>query len=203
MTKTKEKTLEHVRETIRALALTKKVPGIPNVIIERFQKPVNDSSRRMNGLLVRIFNDSELHAAIRAYGEKIPFAHYRTDDSCYTGFFNLELDPEKRMILVRRELQYMADHNDETELKNYDLFQTDGRLFYVQRKFEGEVGKQRGYNEAVLASNDMTGHEFSTNFNRKKAPTPNRILKSLTNAVDHLVLCKIAPSFKGLGFPNK
>jgi len=171
--------------TYRRIALTRDtIPGVPeDVKIEKYQTPVDAASQRINDFLVRIFEDSDLHATVRAYGQRIPFAHYKTDNPCYSGFHHLALDPDKRMVLVRQELQYMADHPDETESKAYALFQSDGGIFYIQSKFKGLGGAAQWWNEAVLASNDMRGHEFNANFDERKALSSNQVRKSLEAVV--------------------
>lgn len=159
----------------------KTIPGIlDNTDIEKYQTPRDVASRRINAALVKIFDDSDLHAAVRAYGQRITFAPSRTGpfrpgDDCYTGFFHLELDPDKRMVLVRRELQFMADHPDQVELNDYDLFQTDGGIFYVPYKAS---------TEAVLAANDMRS---VAKFDKRRALSANRVLKSLEAAIDGLI----------------
>jgi hypothetical protein len=175
----------------RRIALTGEiVPGVPEgVNIEKYQTPVDAASQRINDVLVRIFKDSDLHAAVRAYGQRIPFACYKTDNPCYSGFHHLALDPEKRMVVVRQELQYLADHPDETELKAYALFQSDGGIFYVQSKFKGLGEATQWWNEAVLASNDLRGHEFNANFDARKALSSDQVLKSLDAAVYGLEKC--------------
>jgi hypothetical protein len=161
------------------------VPAVPR-LIQEYQSPKNGEAERVNDALVRIFNDTDLHATVRSYGERISFAQYETVDKCYNGFHHLVLDPEKRMVLVRRELLFMADHPDETEFKDYDLFQTNGGVFYVQLRSGNARGEPLEWKEGVLASNDMGGYEFSSNFVKEKVLSSDQVLTSLRQAISNI-----------------
>lgn len=154
------------------------MPKIPDEKME-YQTSRDKQATEVNKVLVQIFNDSDLHSTVRLYGRAIPFAFAQNKtDHCYTGFDHLSLDPTKRMILVRKELQFMADHADETDLKFYQLFQTKDGIYYVQEKFT--VGPEnRAYNEGVLAANDIRQYEFGSNKDSARKLTGKQILKSL------------------------
>ena len=144
-----------------------------------YQTPKNKQVSEVNRVLVQIFNDSDLHSAVRLYGRQIPFAFAQDKiDRCYNGFHHLFLDPARRMVLVRQELKFMADHPDEVEQISYQLFQTKEGIYYVQEKFTA-CPQNRAYNEGVLAANDIRQYEFGCNKDSAKRLTGRQILNSL------------------------
>jgi len=158
------------------------VPAIPK-FIQEYQTPKNEESNKINSVLVRIFDDEDLHTAVRAYGQSIEFAQYKPRTKTYNGFHHLVLDPTKRLVLVRQELQIYADHLDETELKHSNLFKTTDGVFYVKLRDGTAPGEPRTWKEGVLASNDMQGYEFCPNFDKKTALSSDQVLESLEQAI--------------------
>ncbi len=163
------------------------IPVVPK-LIQEYQTPKDEIASRINDVLVRIFNDADLHAAVRSYGKRIPFAQYdfapyEIGDRCYNGFHHLALDPTRRMVLVRQELMFMTD---ETELNNYDLFQTENGIFYVQVREGTAPGEPREWKEGVLAANDIRGYEWQPQHDKSKLHTTYSILKSLEDAIFRL-----------------
>lgn len=162
-----------------------RVPVVPRLILE-YQSPKDAEAIRINDLLKQIFNDSQLHVAVRAYGKPISFAHH-TDDRSYIGFHHLTLDPAKRMILARQELQLYADHINETEQRPYDLFQTENGIFYIQIRDGTQPGEPSKWKEAVLAANDIIGHEKDWIIQKRIVFTAEDIRKSLEETVSSLI----------------
>ena len=159
-------------------------PEVPRLILE-YQKPKDEEAAKINDLLVRIFNDSQLHTSIRASGRMVSFGEH-TKDHSYIGFYRLVITHIERMILIRQELQFMADHGDETEFKDYNLFQTENGIFYVQIRKGKAPGEPSQWKEGVLAANDLRGYEWPPQHDKSKLPTPDSILKSLEEAISTL-----------------
>lgn len=159
-------------------------PAIP------LQQPKSKAAVKVNRVLMKIFNDTKLHEAVKLYGKCINFAAHDTKNKAYcggyTGYSYLVLSPEKRMVLVRLETEFMADSIRDKELVSYPLFQTAGGIYYAQTKFRGDIGRQEQYTEGVLAANDIRFFEHGSNLIPRRALNSKQIMKSLEKALSSL-----------------
>ncbi|MFH1174358.1 MAG: hypothetical protein V1725_04445 [archaeon] len=86
--------------------------------------------KAIHATLVELLRDTELLDAIREYGHPIQFA----EGGSGCGYSHLEINPKRGLLIVIRDLDYMADSSSENHLDTYAPYIRDGRVFFKEEK---------------------------------------------------------------------
>ncbi len=146
---------------------------------EEIQKKIHET-------LARIIDDYHIYCTVKdnykfnpdgGCSGPIKFAEGRSPDRYFSGYSHLEIDPEEGpkegYFIVIRELDFMADHGDETHDSKYKLYARAGKVF-----FKNERG-----NELDAAKTVRHLEVSSCNVDLSKAQTAESITKSLNDAL--------------------
>ncbi len=149
------------------------------VSVDSWGEPRDPEAGEINKVLLAIFNDEDLHQAVRVYGKGLHFAQYSPPadkHDAYQGYWNLTLDPEQKMVLIRREPIPGRWH------ARYDLFTKGTGVFYV-----AHWGDDSERYKGVLAANDIRCQEGGVNLPPGGCLTADQILQSLDETVNRMI----------------
>jgi hypothetical protein len=133
--------------------------------------------RAIQKTLFDIVRDIDLWDAVIKYGQPIKFAEGYGSSPSFHGYSHLEIDPKIGFSIVIRELNYMADHMNETHDSKYQLYITGNAVF-----FRGEYNKEINAAEAVR-HRGVSG----CNVDYSRAQTAKGITDSLEKAVAKII----------------
>ena len=99
--------------------------------------------RKVHETLVGIIKDGELKRAVRKYGRPIRFAELNPGGTL--GYRYLEINPDGKVMIVVRELDYWADTCSQNHDSRYPLYVRAGKVLFTD-----EERRERYATEVVM-----------------------------------------------------